>query len=161
MSEELIPQVGTGAELPSPKQFRANFKEIFDSETTFGSTRAARMELLDAVKDIVQEYIKKDCKIVYIHARLKEAGYTGSRKELSEWLVDKGLWTKREVSEKCVKSDTIPDSDLGVDEAKKDASPINAQTQKNGPDLKIISAQAIKNEKMASTADPSAPIRKN
>lgn len=85
---------------PSLKQFRANFKEIFDSETTFGSAKAARMELLDSVKDIISEYVEKGCKMVFIHGRLKEAGYPGSRKELGEWLVANGLWTKREIEEK-------------------------------------------------------------
>lgn len=98
MSNESISQENAG--MPSPKQFRTQFKEIFDSETTFGSPRTARMELLDTVKDLIQEYIKKGCRMVYLHNRLKEAGYGGSRKELAEWLVDQGLWEKREASEK-------------------------------------------------------------
>lgn len=117
--------------LPSPKQFRANFKEIFDSETTFGSAKAARMELLETVQDIIQEYITKDCKIVYIHGRLKEAGYTGSRKELSEWLVEKGLWTKREVEEKSSEAEPNLDENRG---AKIADSVIPAVPTSTGPD---------------------------
>lgn len=98
MSEAIIPQDGVNQDIPTPKQFRANFKEIFDAETTFGSSRAARLELLESVTDIIQEYIKHDCSIVYLHGKLKEAGYSGSRKELSEWLAEKGLRTKRELS---------------------------------------------------------------
>lgn len=56
--------------------------------------------LLESVIDIIKEYIDKGSRIVYLHGRLKEAGYTGSRKELSEWLVAKGLWTKRGITEK-------------------------------------------------------------
>lgn len=98
MSNESISQENAG--MPSPKQCRAKFKEILDSETTFGSPRAARMELLESAKDLIQEYLNKGCRMVYLHNRLKEAGYNGSRKELAEWLVDQGLWQKREISEK-------------------------------------------------------------
>lgn len=84
----------------TPKQFRTKFQEIFEAETNFGSARAARLELLESVADIIKGYLNHDCAIVYLYGKLKEAGYTGSRKELSEWLVEKGLWTKREVSEK-------------------------------------------------------------
>lgn len=98
MSNENISQENAG--MPSPKQFRAKFKEILDSETTFGSARCARMELLDSARDLIQEYLNKGCRMVYLHGRLKEAGYSGSRKELAEWLVDQGLWEKREISEK-------------------------------------------------------------
>ena len=85
---------------PTPKQFRTKFQEIFEAETNFGSARAARLELLEGVIDIIKEYLNHACPIVYLHGKLKEAGYSGSRKELSEWLVEKGVWTKREVSEK-------------------------------------------------------------
>lgn len=91
MPESTNSQDTLNQEIPTPKQFRAKFKEIFDAETTFGSPKAARGELLESVVDIIQEYIKHDCSIVYLHSKLKEAGYTGSRKELSEWLVSKGL----------------------------------------------------------------------
>ena len=99
MQEDTIAQAAVNSELPTPKQFRANFKEIYESETTFGSTKAAREELLENVQDIIQTYLDKGCRIVYLHGKLKEAGYTGSRNELSKWLVAKGLWTKREVTE--------------------------------------------------------------
>lgn len=86
--------------LTTPKQFRAKLKEIFDTETNFGSRRATRRELLENVTDIIKEYLNHGCSIVYLYGKLKEAGYTGSRKEVSEWLVEKGLRTKREISKK-------------------------------------------------------------
>lgn len=119
MSNESIWQENAG--MPSPKQFRAKLKEILDSETTFGSPRAARMELLDSAKDLIQEYINKGCHMVYLHNRLKEAGYSGSRKELAEWLVDQGLWQKREISEKGSKKEEnleAANSDGASDSAK-------------------------------------------
>lgn len=100
MQEDTIAKAEGCSELPTPKQFRATFKEIFESETTFGSAKAAREELLENVQDIINEYLDKGSRIVYLHGKLKEAGYTGSRKELSEWLVAKGLWIKREIAEK-------------------------------------------------------------
>ena len=100
MPEEMITQPDNSSDLPTPKQFRANFKEIFESETTFGSAKAAREELLESVEDIIRENLIKGCRIVYLHGKLKEAGYTGLRRELSEWLVAKSLWTKRETAEK-------------------------------------------------------------
>lgn len=100
MSEATAPQDSINQGIPTPKQFRANFKEIFDAETTFGSPKAVRLELLDSVKDLIQGYLSKGCRMVYLHKRLREAGYNGSRKELAEWLVEQGLWEKRERSEK-------------------------------------------------------------
>lgn len=126
---------------PSLKQFRANFKEIFDSETTFGSAKAARMELLDSVKDIISEYVEKGCKMVFIHGRLKEAGYPGSRKELGEWLVANDLWTKREMEEKS--PEAVPDLSENEDSKKSDPETPGATTsvktdaadKKSGPPL--------------------------
>lgn len=100
MSEATDSQNIGHQDIPTPKQFKAKFKEIFDAETTFGSLKAARLELLESVSDIIQEYLKHDCSIVYLHGKLKEAGYSGSRKELSDWLFSKSLRTKREIAEK-------------------------------------------------------------
>lgn len=95
MPESTISQGTARQELPSLKQFRDKFMEIYASETTFGSSRAARQKLLEDVLDIIQKYLNQGCSIVYLHDRLKEAGYPGSRKELTEWLIMKGLWIKR------------------------------------------------------------------
>lgn len=99
------------ASIPTPKQFRTKFQEIFEAETNFGSSRAARLELLESVMDIIKEYLNHDCSIVYLHGKLKEAGYTGARKELSEWLVEKGLWMRREVSEKKAEAEKNVDTE--------------------------------------------------
>lgn len=100
MPESTISQGTARQELPSLKQFRDKFMEIYASETTFGSSRAARQKLLEDVLDIIQKYLNQGCSIVYLHDRLKEAGYPGSRKELTEWLVEKGMWTKRDIRRK-------------------------------------------------------------
>lgn len=116
MLNETNVQENRNSEQPSPKQFRTKFKEIFDAETTFGSSRAARLELLENVSDIIQEYIKHDCSIVYLHGKLKEAGYAGTRKELSEWLFSKGMRTKREIAEKI--DATSDDSEISISQSK-------------------------------------------
>lgn len=100
MQESIISQDTSKQEFPTPKQFRDKFMEIYASETTFGSPRAARLKLLEAVLDIIEKYLSQECCIVYLHGKLKEAGYSGSRKELTEWLVEKGMWTKREIRRK-------------------------------------------------------------
>lgn len=95
MAENTIIQASGNSEQPTPEQFRANFKEIFEAETTFGSPRGARDELLKSVEDFIKEYLNKGSHIVYLYGKLKDAGYSGSRKELTEWLIMKGLWIKR------------------------------------------------------------------
>lgn len=124
---------------PTPKQFRTKFQEIFEAETNFGSARAARLELLESVSDIIKEYLNHACPIVYLHGKLKEAGYSGSRKELSEWLVEKGLWTKREVSEK-------------KSEAEKNVDTENSQN---------VSSNSENTEKKAEEAAPPASTNGN
>lgn len=100
MADDTFTQADANPGLPSPKQFRANFKEILDAETTFGSAKSARLELLENVKEMIETFLNNGSPIVYLHGKLKAAGYTGSRKELSEWLVGHGLWTKRKASGK-------------------------------------------------------------
>lgn len=129
MQEDTIAQAEEYSELPTPKQFRAAFKEIFESETTFGSAKAAREELLESVQDIIKEYLDKGSRIVYLHGKLKEAGYTGSRKELSEWLVAKRLWIKREIAEKVGEKSEEPENDsYKVSESGEDSAPSSVPT---------------------------------
>lgn len=100
MADDTFTQAADNPKLPSPKQFRANFKEILDAETTFGSAKSVRLELLENVKEMIEIFLNNGSPVVYLHGKLKAAGYTGSRKELSEWLVEHGLWTKRKASGK-------------------------------------------------------------
>lgn len=141
MMDTSISQDSENFELPSPKQFRANFKEIFDNETTFGSPRAARLELLETVFDFIQEYLKHGCRIVYLHKKLREAGFTGSRKELSEWLIAKGLWIKREAKGKNEENEETPATEnlkntLGAEVNLDKKEPVNTQSVDPAPEDK-------------------------
>lgn len=168
MQEDTIAQAAVNSELPTPKQFRANFKEIYESETTFGSAKAAREELLENVQDIIQDYLDKGCRIVYLHGKLKEAGYTGSRKELSEWLVAKGLWIKRKIAEKGGEKAEESENDLckGSESGEVSASPSvstpkvapNTTDNKNDSSAKNSDQDAsVENQKSASLPDMSKP----
>lgn len=168
MQEDTPIQADENSELPTPKQFRATFKEIFESETTFGSAKAAREELLENVQDIIKEYLDKGSRIVYLHGKLKEAGYTGSRKELSEWLVAKGLWIKREIAEKVGEKSEEPENDsCKVSESGEDSAPSSVPTpesatttgdNKNAPSVKNVDqATSEENQKSTNHPDTSEP----